>query len=750
MPSITLTIGGKPQTVTVDRLPTTHDELDEIIANAPGVAGAAPPADESPGWFEGGVGPSLSRAADYAKQKITDWGDAAQRLGMDVAGALPGSTAVQQAVAAGAPAPDPNRSWWNTGGDILTTLGTVAAPELTLAGTAVGAGMRAADFSPETSSTVDALTQLGLGGVQVGRAISASRQAGAATTVAKSLAGEAPEAAPKIAGEALETAVPAATREAAQAARAETYAPAKTVANLPGPPAPGTTGFVAAAENPLGQRLYHGLSDLLADQGETMSRGERQAANNVIDAITGGKTSAGKPITPDYDFLDKQLRIAKKGGMQVKGVTELIEGALQDMLKGTPAEGLREAGAEAWKPITATREALQKPIIRAARKADPITAFKVVGGSYTNASKAELARDLLAENHPDVWSKVNQGFYGQIFQNAGGDAKKAGAIWGKIHPDVKAVFDPDGIADQAFQRMAKWQKAGSSASWATKPLVAATAMYKLVRGDPWAAGEILFAGHELPLGKMAGQALKGAEYGGPTAARAITSAAVPAQKVLNAGPSGDPLLDAAEKASQGGGVESTTGPATPGAAPPPADTGAERGPAYPSPAFRDTGAETPPARPTPARPAAAPRQPSTYPRSYGGAWNREIGAIARVTGIPENLMRVVIHRESSGNPRALAPDGGRGLMQLMPATFRAYAPRIERITGRPANIDDPIDNMVAGALHLRDDLDATGGSVRRAAKRYNSGHADSLHPAVIDYGNDVARRFAFLERQGRG
>jgi hypothetical protein len=90
-------------------------------------------------------------------------------------------------------------------------------------------------------------------------------------------------------------------------------------------------------------------------------------------------------------------------------------------------------------------------------------------------------------------------------------------------------------------------------------------------------------------------------------------------------------------------------------------------------------------------------------------------------------------------------------MQVMPGTFRLYARRIEALTGRRADINDPLANLVAGGRHLRDDLDATQGNVRAAAERYFAGPDPRRHgrQSAI-YGNAILQHFAQLQASARG
>ena len=60
-------------------------------------------------------------------------------------------------------------------------------------------------------------------------------------------------------------------------------------------------------------------------------------------------------------------------------------------------------------------------------------------------------------------------------------------------------------------------------------------------------------------------------------------------------------------------------------------------------------------------------------------------------GIPPEIIAGIIARESHFDPRCLSPDGGRGLMQLMPAVCRAH---------KCADPFDPESNIEAGTAHL--------------------------------------------------
>jgi hypothetical protein len=87
-----------------------------------------------------------------------------------------------------------------------------------------------------------------------------------------------------------------------------------------------------------------------------------------------------------------------------------------------------------------------------------------------------------------------------------------------------------------------------------------------------------------------------------------------------------------------------------------------------------------------------------------------IEAVSQAHGVDPMLVRAVIEVESNYRPRARSPKGAMGLMQLMPATARAYNVR---------NPYDPKANIAAGVKHLKSLIDKWG--VELALAAYNAG-----------------------------
>lgn len=96
---------------------------------------------------------------------------------------------------------------------------------------------------------------------------------------------------------------------------------------------------------------------------------------------------------------------------------------------------------------------------------------------------------------------------------------------------------------------------------------------------------------------------------------------------------------------------------------------------------------------------------------------RAVAEAARLTDLPPGWIEAVIAAESGGDPRALSPAGARGLMQLMPGTWRMLRARL----GLGDDPFDVRDNVVAGAAYLRELHDRFGAPGFLAA--YNAGPA---------------------------
>lgn len=131
---------------------------------------------------------------------------------------------------------------------------------------------------------------------------------------------------------------------------------------------------------------------------------------------------------------------------------------------------------------------------------------------------------------------------------------------------------------------------------------------------------------------------------------------------------------------------------------------------------------------------------------------REIDAVGWVVGVDTRLLRVVIAKESSGDPNAVSRDDdgnpiAYGLMQVRPSTFELLRPAVECLLGRRADIHRPLDNLTAGALLYRQHLDATRGNVEEAAKRYHGGLNPAQHgPRTRAYARGVAAQYRQLSR----
>jgi soluble lytic murein transglycosylase len=105
-----------------------------------------------------------------------------------------------------------------------------------------------------------------------------------------------------------------------------------------------------------------------------------------------------------------------------------------------------------------------------------------------------------------------------------------------------------------------------------------------------------------------------------------------------------------------------------------------------------------------------------YPLEY----EETILAEARKHDLPPALVAGIIRQESAFDPRATSPVGARGLMQLMPATAKETAQRIDRrIAGD--GVYEPELNIQLGTAYFRQLLDGFDGNVELALAGYNGG-----------------------------
>jgi hypothetical protein len=94
----------------------------------------------------------------------------------------------------------------------------------------------------------------------------------------------------------------------------------------------------------------------------------------------------------------------------------------------------------------------------------------------------------------------------------------------------------------------------------------------------------------------------------------------------------------------------------------------------------------------------------------GTPYGEVIAAVSQANGVDPMLVKALIQVESNYRAKAKSHRGAMGLMQLMPATARAYNVR---------NPYDPKANIAAGVKHLKGLIDRWG--VELALAAYNAG-----------------------------
>ncbi len=100
-----------------------------------------------------------------------------------------------------------------------------------------------------------------------------------------------------------------------------------------------------------------------------------------------------------------------------------------------------------------------------------------------------------------------------------------------------------------------------------------------------------------------------------------------------------------------------------------------------------------------------------------------VSSAARSNGVDAALLHALVAVESAYNPRARSHKGAVGLMQVMPATAARYG---------VFDLEDPLQNLRAGCLYLRDLLQLFHENIDLAVAAYNAGEN-----AVVRHGNRI-------------
>ncbi len=123
------------------------------------------------------------------------------------------------------------------------------------------------------------------------------------------------------------------------------------------------------------------------------------------------------------------------------------------------------------------------------------------------------------------------------------------------------------------------------------------------------------------------------------------------------------------------------------------------------------------------------------------AYDRLILRTATTHQVDAALVKAVMHIESAFNPHAVSDKGAQGLMQLMPETAQRYGAE---------DLFDPVQNVRAGVLYLKDLQKMFKNNTRLVLAAYNAGENAVLrHKGIPPYDEtqDYVRKVTKMHRQ---
>lgn len=123
------------------------------------------------------------------------------------------------------------------------------------------------------------------------------------------------------------------------------------------------------------------------------------------------------------------------------------------------------------------------------------------------------------------------------------------------------------------------------------------------------------------------------------------------------------------------------------------------------------------------------------------AYDRLILRTATTHQVDAALVKAVMHIESAFNPHAVSNKGAQGLMQLMPETAQRYGAE---------DLFDPVQNVRAGVLYLKDLQKLFKNNTRLVLAAYNAGENAVLrHKGIPPYDEtqDYVRKVMKMHRE---
>ena len=115
-------------------------------------------------------------------------------------------------------------------------------------------------------------------------------------------------------------------------------------------------------------------------------------------------------------------------------------------------------------------------------------------------------------------------------------------------------------------------------------------------------------------------------------------------------------------------------------------------------------------------------------------------AVIQQNKVPVEVVFAIMRQESEFTPEAVSKKGAKGLMQVMPITWKSYSlPHFKNVT-------DPVQNVHVGTLYLADLFDQFG-DWKAVFRAYYAGPQNYNNKNYDWYANAVVKKIADYRRE---